>query len=96
MAGEHWPVRVQILAAIVARAEILRRAPFLHRRDVHAGEMDNKCVGPLGCPLPIRTGLIAVHGLTHTDRFRPFQIAKWIGPLKMPLSLQYLRLKYGV
>jgi hypothetical protein len=36
----------------MARAGILHRASCLHRQDLHAGEVGNKCVSPLGCPHP--------------------------------------------
>jgi hypothetical protein len=59
--GKHWPARpTKFLAATVARARILRRAPCLHRQDLHAGVVGNKCVGPLGCPPPSQTDLILV------------------------------------
>jgi hypothetical protein len=47
--GKHWPAHpLKFLVATVARAGILRRAPCLHRRDLHAGKVGNKCIGPLG------------------------------------------------
>jgi hypothetical protein len=58
----------KILAAIVARAEILRRAPCLRRQDVHAGEVGNKYVGPLSyLPTHPNKPHFDIRGLIQTD-----------------------------
>jgi hypothetical protein len=47
--GKHWPARPsKLLAATVVRTGILHRASCLYRRDLHASEVGNKCVRPLG------------------------------------------------
>jgi hypothetical protein len=83
--GKHCPTHVQILAATVARTKILRQAPCLRRRDVHAGEVGNKCIGPLDFP-PTHPGMphFAVHDLTHTDRFRLFQTQNGLAHWRCP------------
>jgi hypothetical protein len=80
-------------AETLVRDGILHRALCLRRRDVHAGKLGNKCIGPLGSPPthPDRPHF-AVRGLTHTDRSDRFGhqngSARWRCPKVMIVVLE--------